>query len=95
MDSLASKIHANFDLTNLPFLALLTCLARHSGSHWCFQFLSNISDGFFEFLVLRVNENGFLVVFLELSSFGFSIDHFCFSFSWAFFPIDFHNSGHR
>ena len=62
MDSLASKMHANFDLisfviaTGLTMLTLLACLARHSGSFWCFQFLARILDGFFEFLVLRVNE---------------------------------------
>ena len=37
-------------------LTLLACLARHSGSHWCFQFLASILSGFLEFLVLRVNE---------------------------------------
>ena len=61
VDSLASKIHANFDLNSLvchgsPILTLLASLARHSGSHWYFQFLASILDGFFEFLVLKVNE---------------------------------------
>ena len=62
VDSLASRIHASVDLiligftTGLPMLTCLACLARHSGSHWCFQFLASILDGFFEFLVLRVNE---------------------------------------
>ena len=37
-------------------ITFLAHLARHSGSHWCFQFLTSILDGFFEFLVLRVNE---------------------------------------
>ena len=32
---------------------------------------------------------------LALSSFGFSCDHFCLSFSWAFFLIVFQSSGHR
>ena len=60
--SLASKIHASFDLISLdlprgrPILIVLAYLARHSGSHWCFQFLASIIDGLFEFLVLRVNE---------------------------------------
>ena len=40
----------------LSMLTLLACLAKHSGSHWYFQFLSSILIGFFEFLVLRVNE---------------------------------------
>ena len=62
VDSLASKIHAKFRLeiislaTGLPMLAFLACLARHGGSHWCFQFLSSISNGFLELLLLRVNE---------------------------------------
>ena len=37
-------------------LSILALLAKHSGSYWCFQFLANILDGLFEFLVLRVNE---------------------------------------
>ena len=61
-DSLASRIHASFDLNSLVFatglsmLTLLACLARHSGSHWCFQFLVSILDGLLECLVLRVDE---------------------------------------
>ena len=42
--------------TGLPMLDLLACLARHSRRHRHFQFLSSILDGFFEFLILRVNE---------------------------------------
>ena len=42
--------------TSLSILALLACLARHSQSDWCFQLLTRILDGFFEFLVLSVNE---------------------------------------
>ena len=49
-----------FDLigfaTGLPMLTFLACLARHSRSHRCFQFLASILNGFFEFLVLRVDE---------------------------------------
>ena len=62
MDSPASKIHVNLDLnfigfaTGHPILIVLADLARHSGSHWCFQFPLNILNGFLEFLVLRVNE---------------------------------------
>ena len=37
-------------------LNILAYLARHSRSHRCFQFLASILNGFFEFLVLRVNE---------------------------------------
>ena len=32
-------------------LTCLACLARHSKSHWRFQFLASIFDGFFEFRV--------------------------------------------
>ena len=62
MDSLASKIHASFDLNSLvllrvfPFLFFLAGLARHGGSRWCFQFLSSILNCFLELSVLRVNE---------------------------------------
>ena len=62
MDSLASKMHASFDLISLvlprchTMLTCLACLAKHSRSHRRFQFLASIIDGFFEFLVLRVNE---------------------------------------
>ena len=42
VDSLASKRHANFEIislaTGLTILAFLACLAKHGGSHWCFQF---------------------------------------------------------
>ena len=69
VDSLASKIHANFDLISLDFttghsmLTVLACLARHSGSHWRFQFLASILVGYFKFLVLRGQWNKFLVNF--------------------------------
>ena len=43
MNSLASKIHASFDLiSGRPMLTCLAGLARHSKSHWCFQFSSCI-----------------------------------------------------
>ena len=42
--------------TGLTILAVLAYLSKHSGSHWRFQFLASILDGFFEFLVLNVNE---------------------------------------
>ena len=43
-------------ITGHRMLTCLVCLTRHSRSHWRFQALSSILDGFFEFLVLRVNE---------------------------------------
>ena len=39
-----------------PILIVLAHLARHCRSHRRFQFVSSILDGFFEFLVLRVDE---------------------------------------
>ena len=43
-------------ISSHPMLTVLACLARHRGSHWCFQILASILDGFFEFLVLEVDE---------------------------------------
>ena len=87
-----------FDLigftTGRTMLTVLAGLARHRGSHWCFQLLANILDGLFKFLVLRVNE----IIsrsFLALSSWGFSCDHFCFSLGLAFLPILIQRSGHK
>ena len=37
-------------------LIVLSSLATHSGSHWCFQFLASILDGLLKFLVLGVDE---------------------------------------
>ena len=69
-------------------------LAGHRRSHWYFQFLTSILNGFLEFLIPRVNEidttQSSCVLQME-----FSFDHFCFSFSLACFPIDFKSSGHR
>ena len=62
VDSLASKIHANFDVISLDLpksrtmLTVLTCLAKQSGSHWRFQFLTSILDGLFQFFVHSINE---------------------------------------
>ena len=42
--------------TTLPILIVLAYLSRHSGNHWCFQFLACVLDAFFEFRILRVNE---------------------------------------
>ena len=66
--SIAGPLHAgpfwvaNFDLKSLvlprvsPCLLFLLVLQIIAGSHWCFQFLASILNGFFKFLVLRVNE---------------------------------------
>ena len=55
------RIHASFVLilldASLPqFLIVFKNFAEHSRSHWCFQFLTSIPDGFLEFLILRVDE---------------------------------------
>ena len=42
--------------TGRSMQTVLACLARHSGDQCCFHFLASILDGFFKFLVLRVNE---------------------------------------
>ena len=64
VDSLASKIRTSFDLISLDlprvtpcFPLLLALQGIDSKSHWHFQFIASILDGFFEkFLVHRVNE---------------------------------------
>ena len=75
-------------------LALLACLARHSGSHWCFQFLASILNGFFEFLFLWVNEINSsqfsCVVKMELLMLPLLL-----LFSLAFLPILPQSSGHK
>ena len=48
--------------------------------------LNSVSSGSMKWIPLN---------FLAFSIWSFSSDHFCFSFSLACFPIDFHNSGHR
>ena len=65
--------------TDLAILALLACLARHSGSHWCFQFLSSIPYGFFDFPVLRVNE-------VDSSYFSSIIDRSFFNWPFLLLP---------
>ena len=89
----ARKSCFNFVGSTTPTM-LLHNFARHSRSNWCFQFLSNILNGFFEFLVLRVNEY-IPRNLLALSSFGFSFDHLCFSFSLVFLPNFVQSSGHK
>ena len=57
-DFLASRMHANLVLILLdaPLPQFFCFFAKHCRSHWCFQLLTRILDGFFEFLILRVNE---------------------------------------
>ena len=54
VDSSASRIHASFVLILSD--PSLPQFSRHSRSHWCFQLLTRVLDGFSEFLVLRVDE---------------------------------------
>ena len=59
VDSSASRIHASFVfiLLDAPLPQFFFYnFAGHSRSNWCFQFLTNILDGFLKFLILRVNE---------------------------------------
>ena len=59
LDSSASRIHASLVLILLdaPLPQFFFIILRvHSRSHRCFQFLTSILDGFFQFLILRVNE---------------------------------------
>ena len=98
VDSLASKIHASFDLISLdlpriapcfPFLLALQGIAGAIG-------VSNFSRARFLWIPrLHRHWNEFFVLFLPLSRFGFSCDHFCLSFSLAFLPILIQSSGHK
>ena len=74
---------------------LLHYFTGHSKSNWCFQLLlraflmvslNSLSSGSMKWIPRN---------FLAFSRWIFSSDHFCFSFSFACFPIDFHNSGHK
>ena len=58
VDSSASRIHANYVLILLdpPLSQFFIILQGKPESHWCFQFLTRVLDGFFEFRILRVGE---------------------------------------
>ena len=61
VDSLASKIHANFGFESLVLLRVSPCILflrvlQGIAGVIGVQFLASIPDGFFEFLILRVNE---------------------------------------
>ena len=51
------KFRFDFIVCSTPtILFALKNLARHSRSHWCFQFIASILHGLLKFLVLRVEE---------------------------------------
>ena len=50
-ESISLTLRTRISLASgLPILVLLAHLARHSGSHWRFQFLASILFGFFELI---------------------------------------------
>ena len=60
--------------------------ARHSGSHWC----SNFSRAFLMVSLNSLSSESTKYIprnLRALSRWSFTYDHFCFSFSFAFFPI--------
>ena len=68
-------------------LIVLADLARHGGGDWSFQFLASILDGFFEFLILRVDE-------IDPSQFScaielkfFHVTTFASPSAWRAFPL--------
>ena len=100
VNSLASKMHANFDLKSLVllrfssfwfFLHVLQSIAGAIGvSNFFLAFpmfsLSSLSSKSMKWILRN---------FLAFLSRSFSCDHFCLSFSLAFFPILLQNSGHK
>ena len=73
---------------------LLHNFAGQSRSHRCFQILTNILDGFFEFLILRVNEIDPLQFSCALQM-EFFIRPLLLLLQLAIFPIVFQISGHK
>ena len=68
-------------------LTVLACLARHSGSQWCFQCLASIPNGLFELLVLRANEINNLVIFWHYRVSVFHWTIYASPSAQHFFPI--------
>ena len=69
--------------------------AGHSRSHWCFQLLTRVLDGFLEFLILRVDEMKFLTIFVRCQDESFARTTFASPSAWRashWFP---RSSGHR
>ena len=100
LDSSASRRHASlvffFFLLDAPlpqfFFIILQGMA---GTNWCFQFLTSILDVFFWIPYPPGQWSRSLAIFVCYQDGAFSCDHFCFSFSLAFFPILSQSSGHR
>ena len=74
--------------------AIFHNFTRHSRSHWCFQLLTRVLDGFFEFLIIRVDE-----IYLSQFSCVFKMELFLrkllLLYQLGVLPIDFQSSGHR
>ena len=96
VDSSASKIHASFVLillvASLPqFFIILQDIAG----------VTDVSNFLRAFLMVSLNSVSSASMeyiprnFRAISSWSFSSDHFCFSFSLTCFSIDFQSSGHR
>ena len=54
VDSLASRMDANF--VRCTTSTIVRNFTEHTRRHWCFQLLTRVLDGFFEFRILRVDE---------------------------------------
>ena len=67
---------------------------RHSRSHWCFQLLTSILDGLFEFLILRVDEID-PTQFSCVSQMEFFIRPLCLLLQLGILSIFSQSSGHR
>ena len=69
-------------------LVFLACLARHGWSHWSFQFLSSILNGFFELTPCPQGQwNKFLVIFWHYRVLVFHLTIPASPSAWHFFPI--------
>ena len=68
---------------------------RHRKSHWCFQLLTRVLDGLFEFRILWVDETDSSQFSCVVKRELFIRPIFYFSFSLTCFPIDFQSSGHK
>ena len=96
VDSSASRLHASFVsiLLDVPLPQFFIILHGIAGA-------TDVSNFLRAFLMVSLNSvsSGSMKQiprnFRAFSRWSFSLDHFCFSFSLACFPIDFQSSGHR
>ena len=89
VDSSASRIHASLVLILLdaPFPQFFHNFAGHSRSHWSFQLLTRVLDGFFEFRYPRGRWNRFLAIFVHYRVSAFHVTTFASPSAGHFFPI--------